>query len=166
MPDNSFDVVSQIEMPEVANAVQQAAKEVGARFDLKDSRSKIELNEKESKLTLTSADEYTLKSVIDILQQKLIKRKVPIKNLSYGAVQPAASQTVRQEIKLQSGIPTEKCKDIVKVIKDSKKKVQATIQGDLVRVASKDRDTLQEVIQLLRGQDFGLDLQFVNFRSN
>lgn len=166
MPDNSFDVVSKIEMPEVVNAIQQAEKEILTRFDLKDSKSHIALLEKENKITLSSKDEFKLKAVIDILEGKLVKRKVPIKNLTFGAIQPAAGSTVRQEIVLQQGIPTEKAKDIVKIIKDTKKKVQASIQGDFVRVAAKDRDTLQEVIQLLRAQDFGVELQFSNYRSN
>jgi uncharacterized protein YajQ (UPF0234 family) len=166
MPDNSFDVVSQIELPEVNNAIQQAMKEVTTRYDLKDSKSLIELNEKDKKLTLTSSDDFKLKAVTEILQSKLVKRQVPIKNLTYGTVQPAAGSTVKQEITLISGIPTEKAKDIVKKIKDGKLKVQAAIQGDLVRVSGKDRDTLQQAIALLKGADFGIDLQFINFRTN
>jgi uncharacterized protein YajQ (UPF0234 family) len=166
MPENSFDIVSQIEMPEVLNAVQQALKEIHQRYDLKDSKSDIELNEKDKKITLSSADEFKLTAVNDVLQQKLVKRKVPLKGLSYGAIQPAAGSTVRQEITLQQGIATEKAKEIVKFIKDSKKKVQASIQGDFVRVAGKDRDTLQEVIALLKSQDFNIDMQFTNYRSN
>jgi hypothetical protein len=162
--DNSFDIVSKIELPEVNNAIQQAIKEIGTRYDLKDSKSNIELNEKDLKLTLTSADDYKLKAVNDILQSKLLKRSVPIRNLEYGVVQPAAGTTVRQEVKLISGLATEKAKEVVKVIKDSKKKVTASIMGDYVRVASKDRDTLQEVIALVRGEDFGVDLQFTNYR--
>lgn len=166
MPDNSFDVVSKIEIPEVTNAIQQATKEVQQRFDLKDSHSIIELNEKDSKIVLASRDEFTLKAVKDILEGKLVKRKVPLKGLSYGTITPAASSTVRQEITLQQGISTEKAREIVKLIKDSKKKVQASIQGDFVRVAGKDRDALQEVIALLRSSDFGIDMQFTNYRSN
>jgi cyclic-di-GMP-binding protein len=166
MPDNSFDIVSKIELPEVSNAIQQALKEVTTRYDLKDSRSSIELKEKENKILLASADEFKLKAVIDILQSKLHKRNVPLKGLQYGTVQAASGNTVRQEITLQQGIPIEKARDIVKAIKDSKKKVQASIQGDLVRVAGKDRDSLQEVIALLRGKDFGIDMQFTNYRSN
>lgn len=166
MPDNSFDIVSKIELPEVSNAVQQALKEILQRYDLKDSKSNIELKEKENKIFLTSADEFKLKAVTEVLQAKLVKRNVPLKGLSYGAIQPAAGSTVRQEITLQQGISTEKARDIVKVIKDSKKKVQASIQGDLVRVSSKDRDTLQEVIHLLKSNDFGIDMQFINYRSN
>ena len=166
MPDNSFDVVSQIEMPEVSNAIQQAMKEIITRYDLKDSKSNIELNDKEKKLTLSSSDDFKLKAVTEILQQKLVKRGVPIRNLTYGTVQPAAGSSVRQEVTLQSGIAIEKARDIVKKIKDSKLKVQAAIQGDLVRVSSKDRDTLQQAIALLRGSDFGIELQFTNYRTN
>jgi hypothetical protein len=166
MPDNSFDVVSKIEMPEVMNAVQQALKEVQQRYDLKDSHSNIELNEKESKILLASKDEYKLKAVVDILESKLVKRKVPLKGLTFGEIVPAAGSTVRQEISLQQGITTEKAREIVKAIKDSKLKVQASIQGDFVRVAGKDRDTLQSVIKLLRESDFGIDMQFINYRSN
>ena len=165
MPDNSFDVVSVVEMPEVLNAIQQARKEVQTRFDLKDSKSQIDLNEKDKKIVVQSVDDFKLKAVIDIIQQKLAKRKVPLKNFIYGAITPAAGSTVRQEITIQSGIPIEKCREIVKTLKDSKIKVQASIQGDFVRVSGKSRDLLQESIQLLRGSDFGLDLQFTNYRT-
>ena len=165
MPDNSFDVVSKIEMPEVSNAIQQALKEITQRFDLKDSHSNIELNEKDNKITLTSKDEFKLKAVIEILEGKLVKRKVPLKGLSYGEVMPAASSTVRQEITLQQGITTEKAREIVKKVKDSKLKAQASIQGDFVRVTSRDRDILQNVIKLLRDSDFGIDMQFTNYRT-
>lgn len=164
--DNSFDVVSKIDLPEVNNAVQQALKEVTTRYDLKDSRSNIEIKEKELQLILTSADDFKVKAVGDILQSKLVKRGVPIKNLTFGKIETAAGSTVRQEVKLQQGIPIEKAKEIVKMIKDSKLKVQASIQGDLVRVSGKDRDTLQQVIALLRPADFGVELQFINYRSN
>jgi uncharacterized protein YajQ (UPF0234 family) len=166
MPDNTFDVVSKIEMPEVLNSVQQALKEVHQRYDLKDSHSSIELNEKENKILLTSKDEFKLRAVVDILESKLVRRKVPLKNLTFGEVIPAAGSTVRQEISLQQGIPTEKAREIVKKIKDSKLKVQASIQGDFVRVAGRDRDTLQMVIKLLRDADFGIDMQFTNYRTN
>jgi len=166
MPDNSFDVASQIEMPEVINAIQQATKEITTRYDLKDSKSNIELNEKDKKLTLTSADDFKLKAVTEILQQKLVKRGVPIRNLTFGTVQSAAGSTVKQEVTLQSGISIEKARDIVKKIKDSKVKVQASIQGDVVRVSGKDRDTLQQIIALLKGADFGIELQFTNYRTN
>lgn len=166
MPDNSFDVVSKIEMPEVGNAVQQALKEIHQRFDLKDSHSNIELNEKENKITLSSKDEFKLRAVTEILQNKLVKRQVPLKGLSYGDIIPAAGSTVKQEISLQQGISTEKAREIVKKVKDSKLKVQASIQGDFVRIAGKDRDTLQSVIKLLRESDFGIDMQFINYRTN
>lgn len=166
MPDNSFDVVSKVEMPEVVNSIQQALKEIQQRFDLKNSKSHIELNEKDHKLLLESQDEFKLKAVIEILEQKMVKRKVPLKALTYGPLTPAANSTVRQEVTLQQGISIEKAREIVRVIKDSKKKVQASIQGDFVRVAGRDRDTLQDVIQLLRGTDFGIDVQFINYRTN
>ena len=164
MPENTFDVVSKIDLQEVSNAVQQALKEIHQRFDLKDSKSDITLD-KEG-ITLTSADEYKLKAVNDVLQGKLVKRGVPLKGLSYGTIEPAAGSTVRQKVTMQQGIPTEKAREIVKAIKDSKKKVQASIQGDLVRVSGKDRDTLQEIIALLKQKDFGIDMQFTNYRSN
>src|SRR3989442_9900450 len=163
MPDNSFDVVSIVDLPEVLNALQQARKEVQTRFDLKDTKSEIELNEKDKKLVIQSVDDFKLKAVVEIVQQKLAKRKVPLKNFSYGPITPAAGSTVRQEIAIQSGIPIEKSREIVKKIKDSKIKVQASIQGDLVRVSGKSRDLLQAVIQLLKGSDFGLELQFTNY---
>jgi len=165
MPDNSFDVVSIVDMPEVLNAVQQSTKEILNRFDLKNTKSAIELNEKDSKLVVTSSDDFKLKSVVDVLQQKLAKRQVPLKNFTYGPIQPAAGSTSRQEITIQSGIPIEKSKDIVKSIKESKTKAQASIQGDLVRVSSKSRDVLQEVMQLLKKSDFGVELQFTNYRT-
>jgi len=166
MPDNSFDIVSKVELPEVLNAVQQALKEITQRYDLKDSKSSIELNEKDHTIALSSSGDFQIKAVLEILQNKLVKRHVPLKALTYGNIEPAASSRVRQTITMQNGIPTEKAREIVKAIKDSKKKVQAAINGDLVRVSAKDRDTLQEIIALLRGQDFGIDMQFTNYRSN
>jgi cyclic-di-GMP-binding protein len=166
MPDNSFDIVSEISFPEVTNAINQALKEILTRYDLKDSKSEIELNEKDKKILLASADDFKLKAIRDVLESKLIKRQVPIKALTYGPVIPATGQSVRQEITLQQGIPIEKAREIVKSIKDSKKKVQASINGELVRVSGKDRDVLQEVMGSLRGQDFGIDMQFTNYRSN
>jgi cyclic-di-GMP-binding protein len=166
MPDNSFDVVSKIEMPEVHNAVQQALKEIHQRYDLKDSHSNIEFNEKENKLVLASKDEFKLRAVVDILQSKLVKRQVPLKGLTYGEIIPAAGSTVRQEVTLQQGIATEKAREIVKKVKDSKLKVQVSIQGDFVRVSGRDRDVLQSVIKLLRDSDFGIDMQFTNYRTN
>jgi uncharacterized protein YajQ (UPF0234 family) len=166
MPENTFDIVSKIELAEVNNAIQQAMREIITRFDLKDSKSNIELNEKEQKLTLSSADEFRLKAVRDIFESKLVKRHVPLKGLTWGSVDPAAGSTVRQVVTLQQGIPIEKAREIVKTIKDTKKKVQASINGDLVRVSGKDRDTLQEIINVLRNHDFGIDMQFTNYRSN
>jgi uncharacterized protein YajQ (UPF0234 family) len=164
MPENTFDIVSKINMEEVSNAIQQALKEVHTRFDLKDSKSNITL-EKET-VVLQSVDDYKLKAVNEILQQKLVKRGVSQKGLTYSAVESALGGTARQKITLQQGIPVEKAKEIVRLIKDSKKKAQASIQGDLVRVSGKDRDTLQEVIAMLRAKDFGIDMQFTNYRSN
>jgi cyclic-di-GMP-binding protein len=166
MPENTFDIVSLVEMPEVVNAVQQASRELITRYDLKDTKSTIELNEKDHLLTVSAPDEFKLKAVIEILESKLVKRKVPLKALTFGTIASAAGSTVRQEITLQNGIPIEKSREIVKAIKESKKKVQASIQGDLVRVSSKDRDTLQDIIGLLRSMDFGIDMQFTNYRSN
>jgi hypothetical protein len=166
MPDNSFDIVSKVELPEVLNAVQQSLKELQTRYDLKDSKSTIELNEKDYKLLLGSSDEFKLKAVVEILQGKLVKRHVPLKALTFEVMEAAAGGRVRQEVTLQNGISTEKAREIVKAIKDSKKKVQASIQGDLVRVSGKDRDTLQDIIALLKSRDFGIDMQFTNYRSN
>ena len=164
MPDNSFDIVSKIDLQEVSNAMQQALKEIHTRFDLKDSKSTIAM-EGDDAIVLASADEFKLKAVNDVFQGKLVKRGVPLKGLVYGKIEPAAGSTVRQKITLQQGIPIEKARAIVKTIKDSKKKVQASIQGDLVRVSSRDRDTLQDIIALLRKSDFGIDMQFTNYRT-
>jgi len=164
MPENTFDIVSKINMEEVSNAIQQALKEVHTRFDLKDSKSNITL-EKDA-VVLQSIDDYKLKAVNEILQQKLVKRGVSLKGLTYSAVESALGGTARQKITMQQGIPIEKAKEIVKLIKDSKKKAQGSIQGDLVRVSSKDRDSLQEIIAMLKQKDFGIDLQFTNYRSN
>ncbi|MBS1851207.1 MAG: YajQ family cyclic di-GMP-binding protein [Acidobacteria bacterium] len=165
MPENTFDIVSKIDLQEVANAIQHALKEIHTRFDLKDSKSNIEMDGKDA-IVLHSLDEYKLKAVNDVFQSKLVKRGVSLKGLTYGAIEPAAHGTAKQRVTLQQGIAVEKAKEIVKLIKDSKKKAQASIQGDLVRVSGKDRDTLQEVIALLRQKDFGIDLQFTNYRSN
>ena len=165
MPENTFDIVSKIDLQEVSNAIQQALKEIHTRFDLKDSKSSIVLEGKDA-IILQSVDEFKLKAVNDVFQQKLVKRGVPLKGLTYGAVESALGGTARQRITMQQGIPIEKARDIVKLIKNSKKKVQASIQGDLVRVSGKDRDALQEVIALLRQQDFGIDMQFTNYRTN
>lgn len=165
MPENTFDIVSKIDLQEVSNAIQQALKEIHTRYDLKDSKSNIVVEGKDA-IILTSVDEYKLKAVNEVLQGKLVKRGVPLKGLTYAAVEPAAGSTVRQKISMQQGIPIEKAREIVKLIKNSKKKVQASIQGDLVRVSGKDRDSLQEIIAMLKGQDFGIDMQFTNYRTN
>ena len=163
--DQSFDVVSKIEIQEVKNALDQASKEVNARFDLKNSKSTMNLEGDET-IQLASQDEYTLRSVIEILSQKLVKRGVSLKNLEYEKIEPASNASVRQKIKLKQGVNSDVAKKVVALVKDSKKKVQASIQGDTVRITSKDRDTLQEMMALLRGKDMGIELQFTNFRSN
>jgi len=163
--ENSFDIVSKVDIQEVRNAIDQAIKEVRQRFDLKDSKSEISL-EGEDAIQLASVDEYKLQAVAEILRQKLVKRGVSLKALTFGKAEPAAGSTVRQKVTLQQGIAGEKAKEIVRIIKDSKKKVQAAIQGDAVRVSGKDRDSLQEVIALLKGRDLGIDMQFTNYRSN
>ena len=161
--DSSFDVVSKVDIQEVKNAIDQASKEVNARFDLKSSKSTITLEGNET-VQLASQDEYTIKAVTDILQAKFVKRGVSLKNLDFEKIEPAANSTVRQKIKLKQGVNSEAAKKIVAAIKDAKVKANASIQGDTVRVSSKDRDTLQSVIALLRGKDFGVDLQFTNYR--
>jgi hypothetical protein len=160
----SFDVVSKVDLQEVLNAVQQASKEIATRFDFRGSKSKIEWNEKELELTLTSDDEGKLKSVKDILETRLVKRGVAVKSLDYQKVEPAAMGTVRQVVKIQQGIASEKDKEMVKAIKDRKLKVQAAIQGDQLRVSGRAKDDLQEVMSLLRAGDFGVPLQFTNYR--
>ncbi|WP_018133385.1 YajQ family cyclic di-GMP-binding protein [Effusibacillus pohliae] len=159
----SFDIVSNVDLQEVKNAVNQAMKEIESRFDFKGSKSSIELQENE--IILVGDDEYKLNAVNDILQAKLVKRGVSPKSLQYGKIEPAAGGTVRQTVKLVQGIDQENAKKIVKLIKDSKIKVQAAIQGDQVRVSGKSRDDLQTVIQLLKQADFPIDLQFTNYRS-
>jgi len=163
--DNSFDVVSKIDLQEVKNAIDQAGKEVITRFDLKDSKSSIKL-EGEDTIQLASASEYTLKAVIEILSQRMSKRGISLKNLEFEKLEPASNSSVRQKIKLKQGIASENAKKIVAVVKDSKLKAQASIQGDTVRIVSKDRDVLQQIMAKLRAGDFGVDLQFTNFRSN
>lgn len=162
--DFSFDVVSKVDLQEVSNAVQQASKEIATRFDFRGSASKIELKEKELEIVLTSDDEHKLKSVVDILETKLVRRGVAVKSMDYGKVEPAAGSTVRQVAKIQQGIPSEKAKEIVKAIKDRKLKVQASIQADQVRVSGRIKDQLQEAMAVLKSQDFGLPLQFTNYR--
>src|SRR5512144_1412751 len=161
--ENSFDVVSKINMTEVTNAVTQSMKEISQRFDFKGSKSNI--TQEKDALVIVSDDEFKLKSVIDILQNKLVKRGVPVKNLTYGKVEAALAGTVRQKIAMQQGIPTDKAKEIVKAIKDSKIKVQAAIQSEQVRVSGKSRDDLQTIIQLLKSKEFGIELQFENYRG-
>ncbi len=161
---NTFDIVSEIDRAEVTNAINQTMKEVSQRFDFKGSDAAVNL-EKDS-LILTAEDETKLRNMNDILQQKLVRRGVPLKAFDYGDAQAAGGGTVRQEVAIQQGIPTDKAKEIVKFIKDSKAKVQAAIQGDVVRIAGRDRDVLQEVITLLKTKDFGIDMQFTNYRSN
>jgi len=160
---NSFDIVCKIDHQEVLNAVQQAMKEIKTRFDFKGSASDIQLQGEE--LQLISDDEFKMKSVLDILQQKLVKRGVPLNGLTYGKIEDAAGAKVRQTIALQQGIPTEKAKAIVKEIKDSKVKAQAAIMGDYVRVSSQSRDVLQQTIALLKSLDFGIHMDFTNYRS-
>jgi uncharacterized protein YajQ (UPF0234 family) len=164
--DNSFDVVSKVEIQEVRNAIDQALKEIRQRFDLKASRSEVTLVEADKEIQLASDGEYHLEAVKEILGQKLVKRGVSLKNLIYGKVEPALGKSVRQKISLQQGIPIEKAKEIVRLVKDSKRKAQASIQGDTVRISSKDRDELQAIIALLRGKDLGVELQFTNYRTN
>jgi len=163
--DQSFDVVSKVDLQEVKNAIDQASKEVNARFDLKSSKSTIVL-EKEEAIQLASQDEYTLKAVIEILGQKLVKRGVSLKNLEYEKIEPATNSSVRQKIVLKQGLSGEPAKKVAAAVKEAKVKANASIQGDTVRVTSKDRDTLQEIMGMLRGKDFGVELQFTNFRSN
>ena len=160
----SFDVVSKVELQEVKNAIDQASKEVHARFDLKDSKSTIEL-EGDDAIQLASGSDYSLKAVTEILSQKLVKRGISLKNLEYGRVEPAAGQSVRQKITLKQGVNSDSAKKIVAMIKESKVKAQASIQGDTVRVVSKDKDVLQQIMGKLRAGDFGVALQFTNYRG-
>ncbi|MGB8957285.1 MAG: YajQ family cyclic di-GMP-binding protein [Tumebacillaceae bacterium] len=160
--DPSFDIVSELDMQELDNAVNQAVKELTSRFDFKGSKSSIE--RKEAEISLASDSEGKLKSVVDILESKLIKRGLSIKALEYGKIEPASGGTVRQQVKVKQGIDQDNAKKIVKLIKDSKIKVQVAVQGDQVRVTGKSRDDLQAVIALLRGADLPVDLQFTNYR--
>ena len=161
---NSFDIVSEVDRAEINNAINQTVKEVRQRFDFKGSTATVALEANE--LILTAEDETKLRNMNDIFQQKLVRRGVPLKALSYGNVDPAGGGTVRQKVQVQQGIPQEKAKEVVKFIKDSKAKVQASIQGDIVRVSGKDRDTLQGVIAELKSKDFGINMQFSNYRTN
>jgi len=162
--ENSFDIVSKTEYAEVTNAINQSMKEVSQRFDFKGSKAAVELQGKD--LILSAEDETKLRNMNDILQGKLVKRGVSLKALDYQKIEPAAGGTVRQVVKIQQGIPTEKAKEVVKFIKDGKYKVQASIQGETVRISGKDRDMLQEVIAALKAKDFGIDMTFDNYRSN
>jgi len=163
MADASFDIVSEIDGQEIKNAVAQALKEIQTRYDLKDSKSDIQIGDKE--LTLTSVDDYKIKAVRDILESKLMKRGISIKALTYGEIDAALGGTVRQKVTLQSGIPIEKAREIVKLIKNTKLKVQAAIQGEQLRVTGKNRDDLQSVIALLRAdKSLDIDMQFTNYR--
>jgi uncharacterized protein YajQ (UPF0234 family) len=162
--ENSFDIVSKTDYAEVTNAINQTTKEISQRFDFKGSRATVELQEKD--LLMSAEDETKLRNMNDILQSKLLKRGVSIKALDYQKIEPAAGSSVRQVVKIQQGIPVDKAKEVVKFIKDGKFKVQASIQGETVRVSGKDRDTLQEVISALKGKDFGIDMNFDNYRSN
>jgi cyclic-di-GMP-binding protein len=163
--DNSFDVVSKVDLQEVKNAIDQASKEVHTRFDLKDTKSTIALEGTET-IQLASASEYSLKAVTEILSQRMVKRGISLKNLEYEKIEPASNSSVRQKIKLKQGVNSDAAKKIVATIKDSKLKAQASIQGDTVRVVSKDKDVLQQIMGKLRAGDYGVDLQFTNYRSN
>lgn len=164
MDEYSFDVVSKVDMQEISNAIVQTMKEISQRFDFKGSKSNIEMDKGKQELTIISDDDYKLLNVIDILQGKLVKRKVPLKALSYGKIEPAHSGTVKQHVVVQQGVPIEKAKEMVKEIKNSKLKVQAEIQQDQLRIRAKKKDDLQSVINLLKGKDFGIHLDFVNYR--
>ncbi|HEY0077690.1 MAG TPA: YajQ family cyclic di-GMP-binding protein [Pyrinomonadaceae bacterium] len=161
---NSFDIVSQVDRAEIVNALNQTMKEVRQRFDFKGSSAEVVFEDEE--LVLTAEDETRLRNMNDILQQKLVRRGVPLKAFNYGRAEPAAGGTLRQRVAIQQGIPTDKAKEIVKFIKDTKAKVQSAIQGDAVRITGRDRDTLQEVIAQLKAKDFGINMQFTNYRSN
>ncbi len=162
--EHSFDVVSRVDMQEVSNAVQQALKEMQQRFDFKGSKSNIELNKDKAEIILTADDDYKLKSLTEMLKAKLVKRNVSLKALNFGKTEKAAGETVRQIIGLQQGISPERAKDIVKLIKDMKLKVQSEIQKDQVRVRAKKIDDLQVVITMLKGKDFDFHIEFINYR--
>ena len=164
---SSFDVTTGVDYMEVHNAVDQATKEITTRYDFKGLKVGIELNQKEKTITLTGPDDYKLKAVWDVLQSKLVRRGVPLKNLKPGEIQPAGGATVRQVVAIQDGLTADMARDIVRMIKDAKlKKIQASIQGDTVRVSSASKDELQGVIQLLKGGEFGVELKFGNYRTN
>jgi uncharacterized protein YajQ (UPF0234 family) len=164
---SSFDVTTGVDYMEVHNAVDQATKEITTRYDFKGLKVGIELNQKEKTITLTAPDDYKIKAVWDVLQSKLVRRGVPLKNLKPGEVQPAGGATARQVVAIQDGLTADMAREIVRMIKDAKlKKIQASIQGDTVRVSSASKDELQGVIQLLKGGEFGVELNFGNYRSN
>ena len=162
--DNSFDIVSKVDIQEVRNAIDQALKEIHQRFDLKASNSEVTLEGNDA-IQLASDGEYHLEAVKDILAQKLVKRGVSLKNLEYEKLEPAANSSVRQKIKMVQGIPPEKARQVAALVKEMKLKAQASILGDTVRVVSKDRDTLQQIMAKLRAADFGVALQFTNYRN-
>ena len=162
MANSSFDIVSTVDLQEVRNAIAQAGKEIATRYDLKNSGAKVELVD--DGIVLTAPDDYTLKAVRDVLEGRLVKRGVPLKALSFGSVEQALGGTTRQKVDLQKGIPTDKSREIVKLVKGTKRKVQTAIQGDQLRVTGKNKDDLQAVIQLLKETDLGIDMQFTNYR--
>ena len=162
----SFDITSKVDLQEVDNAVNQARKEIAQRYDFKGSSAQIDFNRTENTLVLSAEDKMKIEAVLEILQGRLVRRNVPVKNLTIGEIEPAGGSTVKRTISLQQGIPGEKAKEIVKFLKDAKlKKIQAAIQGDQVRVSSPSKDELQGAIGLLRAQDFGIELQFGNYRE-
>jgi uncharacterized protein YajQ (UPF0234 family) len=164
-PLSSFDVTTGVDLQEVDNAVNQAQKEIAQRYDFKGSKAAIDFRRAESQLVLVADDDFRMRALFEVLQQKLIKRGVPVKNLEIGEIKPAAGDTVRREIKLKTALDSDTAKSVAAAIKDAKlKKVQAAIQGDQVRVSSASRDDLQGVIALLRAQDFGVELKFGNYR--
>jgi hypothetical protein len=162
MAESSFDVVSSVDLQEVKNAISQAMKEITTRFDLKGTGSDVSLQGEE--IVITSADEFKMKAVRDVLETRLVKRNVPLKALTFGTMDKALGGTVRQKVSMQKGIPTDKAREIVKIIKNSKLKVQAAIQGDQVRVSGKNKDDLQSVMQSLKAADLGIDMQSTNYR--
>lgn len=162
--DHSFDIVSEVDMQEVDNAVNQAMMEIRQRFDFKGSKSNIELDKGQGTMTFISDDDQKLKSVVDVLQSKFVKRKISLKSMNFGKVEQAAGDTVRQLVTIQQGVPTEKAKEMVKIIKNMKLKVTAEIQKDQVRVKGKKLDDLQTIIAKIKEHDFGLPLQFTNYR--
>jgi uncharacterized protein YajQ (UPF0234 family) len=163
---HSFDIVCKIDLQELDNAIQQARREIQTRYDFKGSKTSIEFREKEHELVLVSESDFRLKAVLDILQSKMVKRGISLKAITLGKIEPAAGGMARQTISLQQGIPIEKAREIVKLIKNTKKKVQAAIQGEQVRVSGKSIDDLQDVIQLLKAEDLGIHMQFVNMRES